>query len=895
MSLSTRITLAMVALSLLTALAGGIFIHVGLESRLRPVLLDQMTVRTVQLTNAVDATIRAAQADVLAILASQPLQGLMTATMAGSDGSAGGFSREQWRLRIEANFLAQMGAKPGYDQMRVIGVDHGGRELVRVDRSGDQGAVRAVPEEGLQAKGDRGYFKEAIELGRGQIYLGRVELNQEHGNIQTPHVPVLRVAAPIHQPDGEIFGIVVVNIDLRDTFRLIQSLAGDTVATYVVNRAGDYLLHPDPSMAFGFEFGTPRRLQHDYPDMPALESIMHASATVTNALDGRPMALALAPVPPAGSDTLIVAQAEAYANLMQPLGTVESATALAALASAVIALIAALLLSRSLSRPLRRVVDQLEQFRHGDPATPVRRGPVEIVALSGALAGMSAEIRERTTALEQEIAVRRRTEAALEDYVEKMRLFTAVVESSDDAILSTDLECRITTWNPAAARLYGFTEAEAVGQPVSIIIPEDRREEHATLMSRLLRGEGTSPIQTVRRHKNGRLIDVSLSLSPIIVDDGAIVGASAIARDISRRLVAEEKFRLVVEASPNGIVMVDGQGRIQLINTETERLFGYTRDELTGQPMEILVPPRFRVHHPGMRDSYTAEPTTRSMGEGRELFGLRRDGTEFPIEVGLNPITTREGMMVLSVIVDITERKRAEAEIQRHTEDLQRSNRELETFAYAASHDLQEPLRMVASYVELLAKRYQGKLDEKADKYIFYAVDGATRMKQLINDLLAYSRVSTQGKPLVPVESNAVLAQVLRGLEALIRDAGGTVTSDPLPTVMADPIQLGQVFQNLIGNGLKFRGTNPPQVHVSASEAGDFCEFQVRDNGIGIDPRYAERVFQMFQRLNTREEYAGTGIGLAIAHKIVERHGGRIWFDAAEGGGTTFHFTIRRA
>ncbi len=521
------------------------------------------------------------------------------------------------------------------------------------------------------------------------------------------------------------------------------------------------------------------------------------------------------------------------------------------------------------------------------------RGPSEIVHLSATLEAMSNEIRLRTRALEDEIAVRRQTEVASNDYVDKARLFSAVVESSDDAILSMTLDGVITSWNPAAEQLYGYSKDEALGSSVDLIVPPDRAEEFEGLMKHIAAGERVASVQTVRRHKDGHCVDISLTISPIEMASGHISGASTIARDISQSIQAEEKFRLVVESSPNGIVMVDGAGIVQLVNRETERLFGYASEELIGQSMEILVPTRFRSEHPRKRGEFHANPSGRPMGEGRDLYGQRKDGSEFPIEVGLNPIHTRQGMMVLSVVVDITERKKAEANIQRHTEDLRRSNRELETFAYAASHDLQEPLRMVASYVELLAKRYEGKLDEKADKYIYYAVDGAKRMKQLINDLLAYSRVSTQGKDLEPADSGLVLTQVMRGLEGLVAESEGEVTWGELPMVLADPIQLGQVLQNLIANGLKFRGESAPRIRIDAELVDGMWEFRVGDNGIGIDSRFSGRVFQMFQRLNTREAYPGTGIGLAIAQKIVERHGGRIWFTSEIGQGTTFHFTIK--
>jgi len=246
----------------------------------------------------------------------------------------------------------------------------------------------------------------------------------------------------------------------------------------------------------------------------------------------------------------------------------------------------------------------------------------------------------------------------------------------------------------------------------------------------------------------------------------------------------------------------------------------------------------------------------------------------------------------LGAVTDITERKRAEEKLKAALADLERSNKELEQFAYVASHDLQEPLRMVSSYTQLLAQRYEGQLDEKAKKYIDYAVDGAIRMQRLINDLLTYSRVGTRGNPLAPTDSRAVLGEALRNLAAMIEEKQALVTNDDLPTVRADASQLAQVFQNLIANAIKFRGEAPPRVHVSAREQAGEWIFSVADNGIGIDPQYADRLFVIFQRLHTRDEYPGTGIGLALCRRIVERHGGRIWFESELGKGSTFYFTI---
>jgi len=274
----------------------------------------------------------------------------------------------------------------------------------------------------------------------------------------------------------------------------------------------------------------------------------------------------------------------------------------------------------------------------------------------------------------------------------------------------------------------------------------------------------------------------------------------------------------------------------------------------------------------------------------RDQGELRRGQNDLEKQVEERTLALRQANQSLQK--EIGERRRAEEALEKKTQELARSNRDLEQFAYVASHDLQEPLRMVTSYVQLLARRYKGKLDSDADEFIVFAMDGAIRMWRLINDLLAYSRVSTESRELESTDCEAVLNESLDNLKVAIEENGAVVTHDSLPTVMADNPQLVQLFQNLIGNAIKFRGSEPPHVHLSASRNGDRWTFSVRDNGIGIAPEYARRIFILFQRLHSREKYAGTGIGLAICQKIVERHGGDIWVESELGRGATFYFTL---
>jgi light-regulated signal transduction histidine kinase (bacteriophytochrome) len=274
---------------------------------------------------------------------------------------------------------------------------------------------------------------------------------------------------------------------------------------------------------------------------------------------------------------------------------------------------------------------------------------------------------------------------------------------------------------------------------------------------------------------------------------------------------------------------------------------------------------------------------------------VRLDGVTVDVEVWGAPVTDQGERAVQVLLRDITERKRAEAALQQTAEDLKRSNRDLEQFAYVASHDLQEPLRAVGGYVKLLQLRFAAQLDGKAQHYIDGAFEGATRMERLIADLLAFSRVGTRGGAFVPTELDAVLNHALHNLQAGIESAQATITRDPLPTLSVDATQITRLWQNLIGNALKFHDEQPPKIHIGARREEGRWVFSVRDNGIGIEPQYYEKIFLIFQRLHTRKDYSGTGIGLAICKKIVERHGGTIWVESQPGQGSTFYFSIPEA
>lgn len=463
-----------------------------------------------------------------------------------------------------------------------------------------------------------------------------------------------------------------------------------------------------------------------------------------------------------------------------------------------------------------------------------------------------------------------------------------------------DVNGYIISWNKGAEYIKGYLENEIIGKHFSVFYtPKEIETKEAERNLEKAIKNGRYEAEALRVKKDGTQFWADISITPVYDDFGNLKGFSKITHDITEQKLNEEKLKesqsfldSIVENLPTMIFVKDAQDlKFVRFNKAGEELLGYSKEDLIGKNDYDFFPKE-------QADFFTSNDKT-ILNSGKqgdiseESIDTKNKGTRI-LETKKIPILDENGKpkYLLGISNDVTERKIAEQKLKEKSEELTRSNTELEQFAYVASHDLQEPLRMISSYLQLLEKRYKNKLDEDADEFIAYAVDGSNRMRVLINSLLEYSRVN-RVKPFEDIDMNELLEDVQKDLKTQIKENNAIIKVEKLPTIYGDTVLINQLIQNLISNAIKFKGESNPEIVIAGKKVNREFLFSVKDNGIGLKQEYAEKIFVIFQRLHSKEEYSGTGIGLAICKKIVERHGGKIWVESEVNKGSAFYFTIK--
>ena len=696
------------------------------------------------------------------------------------------------------------------------------------------------------------------------------------------------------------------------TFRQNRARTLSAIAAILADRSGPALalrdekdargtlapLRADPRIVAAALYDSQGRLFSRYPVQAPVETFPRAPEKAGCRFEGGRLVL-FAPVLGSGQRLGMFYLKSDLQPLYARMRFYGGIALLVLLGSALVALAISNTLQRRVTRPILALAEVAQAVsERGDYSIRAQKvSSDETGWLTEAFNGMLARIEEQTEALRRD---------------EETRSFlAAIVDSSEDSIVGQDLEGKVISWNAGAERMLGYSASQMVGESITRVLSPDRPEEEAQILEEAKRGR-TRHYETVRIRNDGQRIDVSLTVSPIRNARGDTIGISSIARDITEskraeRLIQESQARFsgIIGSAMDAIISVDENQRITIFNEAAEKMFGCSAGEALGQPLDRFIPERYRLAHRGhVAEFGRTGVTTRAMGNLQPIYGLRADGQEFPIEASISHIEISGERVYTVILRDITERRRAEDEIRQLNADLEQrvtertaelttANKDLESFTYSVAHDLRAPLRHIDAFSHLLHEDFEAGMPQEARHYLASIRNSAARMSLLVDDLLNLARVGRQELRRQPTPLGRLVDEVLADLT---RETAGRAMEwhiEPLPAVECDPGLMKQVFANLLSNAVKY--TRPRPVAVievgCLKQNGDTAVF-VRDNGVGFNMKYADKLFGVFQRFHRAEEFEGTGVGLATVDRIVRKHGGRIWAEAAVDKGATFYFTV---
>jgi PAS domain S-box-containing protein len=870
LSLTTRLVIAMITLVALAVLAVGYFSYRNLEQTLLPRVLDRIETHTKLIATDLQAYVRGARADVATISTYAAAHGMMLAHFNGGIDPEDHVSWAAWRRRLEVHLVGDLAVKPAYSQFRFIGVEDGGRELVRVDRSGPDGSVRVVPEAELKQKGDRSYFQEAIKLPAGEVYVSAIDLNQS-----SKAIPTLRVASPIYAPDGKPFGIAVINVDMTSAFERLRQPTRQGEHIFIVDSKGDYLVHPDRSREFGSQSGKPTNWQADFPYFAQLLGGTEGGAEVVDDADGRPGGAALASVLLAGKEWLGVIETVPNSVFMAPAKAIRNTSLVVGLIAVLCAAALAVIVARSLTRPILRLSAAVEQIgRPGAVAIPVDAGG-ETGVLARAFAKAVDEANAKAAALE-----------------ERRRIF----ETSQDLILISDSVGTLVQVSPSAETILGYGPEEMIGKNGSEFIHPDDLNQARKEMRAARQGARLYNTDSRYIHKDGHAVTLSwMGAWSEPVKRHFFVG-----RDMTESRYAQETLREseqlarnIIETSLDAFVQMDESGRILNWNSQAERIFGWPRADALGQNVFALMgQPDGRGPLKLALEDFLRFGRTQVLMPRRQVEIRRRDGSEFTAELSVTALKTRNGFVFNGFVRDLTDKIAAEERI-RQSEKMEAIGQ----LTGGIAHDFNNILTVITGTIEILA---DAVAKEPRLAAITRMIDeAAARGADLTQHLLAFAR----RQPLQPRETD--INMLILDTAKLLRPTLGehveieTGFKSEACVAIVDPNQLATAIINLALNsrdampgggkltletGLAYLDENYADQHDDV-RPGPYAVIAVSDTGYGIPAAILDRVFDPF--FTSKGPGKGTGLGLSMVYGFIKQSAGHIKVYSEEGQGTT--------